>query len=531
VSKFIFITGGVVSSLGKGISGASIGKLLQCHGFSVNMIKFDPYINVDPGTMNPYQHGEVFVTVDGAEADLDLGTYERFLDICTSKANTNTSGDIYRTVIDLERRGFYDGQTVQVIPHITDEIKKRFSAEKDKYDITIIEIGGTVGDIEGLPFMEAVRQFMLESDRHDTFSIHVSYVPYIIAAKELKTKPTQHSVNKLREIGIFPDMIICRSDKEMDEGLKSKISLFCNVRPHCVVEAKDSPSIYFIPETFKEQNVDKIILDALHLKSKSFDNSWIKQIRQKSMNLKKKVNVAVVGKYAALKDAYKSIHESLQIAATEQEAKINIEYLGADDADLTEKLSGFDGVLVPGGFGQRGVEGKISAISYARKNHIPFFGICLGLQCAVIEIARNVLGLEGANSAEFDENTPYAVVKILKEQKDIVYRGATMRLGSYEADVVEGTLAFDLYKKTKISERHRHRYEMNPDFVNEFKKAGLNVSAYHKHFLPEIVELEGHPFFIAVQFHPEFASRPMKPHPIFAGFIKACLDAKDKGGV
>jgi CTP synthase len=446
------------------------------------------------------------------------------LDVSTSKANTNTAGDVYRTVIDRERRGDYDGQTVQVIPHITDEIKRRFAALKDEYDITIIEIGGTVGDIEGLPFMEAARQFRLEQNRDDVFNIHVSYVPYISAAKELKTKPTQHSVTKLREIGLFADMIICRSDKDIDESLKQKISLFCNVKPESVIQAKDSPSIYFIPETFKDQGVDKIIMDALNIKPKhDFDDRWLKEIKRRANSLVKKVSVAVVGKYADLKDAYKSIHESLQIAATDEKAKIIIDYLDAQDETLIEKLKNYDAVLVPGGFGPRGVEGKISAITYARQNKVPFLGICLGMQCAVIEIARNAAGLKNANSTEFDQNTHYPVIKILDQQRNIIYRGATMRLGNYEAEIKKPSIAYDLYNKTEIVERHRHRYEMNPEFVEPLQKVGLYVSAYHKNLLPEIVELKDHPFFIGCQFHPEFASRPMKPHPLFAGFIKAAL--------
>ena len=531
MSKFIFITGGVVSSLGKGISGASIGKLLQLYGFKVNMIKFDPYINVDPGAMNPYQHGEVFITADGAETDLDLGAYERFLDIYTSKKNTNTAGDIYRTVIDRERRGDYDGQTVQVIPHITDEIKKRFSALKDENDITIIEIGGTVGDIEGLPFMEAARQFQIENKKEDIFSIHVSYIPFIAAAQELKTKPTQHSVNKLREIGISPDMIICRLEKSMDEGLKKKISLFCNVRTECVIEAKDSPSIYYIPEMFKAQRVDALIMEGLRIKpKKTFDADWIKTIRKRQEALVEHVKIAVVGKYADLKDAYKSIHESLQIAATDLKAKITIDYLGAEDKNLIEKLKNYDGILVPGGFGIRGVEGKIKAITFARENKTPFFGICLGMQCAVIEIARNLAGLKGANSTEFNPSAKYPVITILEEQKNVKYRGATMRLGNYDAQIKKGTLAHALYKKTQITERHRHRYEMNPEYVDALQKVGLAVSAYHENVLPEIVELKDHPFFIGGQFHPEFASRPMKPHPIFRGFVEAALKYKGRRG-
>ncbi|MDR3257001.1 MAG: CTP synthase [Endomicrobium sp.] len=526
MTKYIFITGGVVSSLGKGISGASIGKLLQLHGFKVNMIKFDPYINVDPGTMNPYQHGEVFVTTDGAESDLDLGTYERFLDVYTSKANTNTAGDIYQTVINRERRGDYDGATVQVIPHITDEIKRRFVALKADCDISIIEIGGTVGDIEGLPFMEAARQFQLENKKEDIFSIHVTLVPYIAGAHELKTKPTQHSVNKLREIGISPDMIICRTEHALDESLKRKISLFCNVKEECVVEALDAPSIYYIPEALYEQNVDSLIIEKLNIKpKKKFDKTWFTKIKSIS-KFDKKVKIAVVGKYADLKDAYKSIDESLNIAAAELNTRAEVHYLGAEDKNLVEKLKNYDAILVPGGFGNRGIEGKIKTITYARRNKIPFLGICLGMQCIVIESSRNLAKLEGANSTEFDENTKYPVIKILDEQKNIKYRGGTMRLGNYKSEIKKNTLAHKLYKSTEIEERHRHRYEMNPEFIKVLEKVGLSVSAYHKRVLPEIVEIKTHPFFIGVQFHPEFASRPMKAHPLFKGLINTALKNK-----
>ncbi|MCA6070056.1 MAG: CTP synthase [Endomicrobium sp.] len=524
MSKYIFITGGVVSSLGKGISGASIGKLLQLRGFKVNMIKFDPYINIDPGTMNPYQHGEVFVTADGAESDLDLGTYERFLDVYTSKANTNTAGDIYKTVINRERRGDYDGATVQVIPHITDEIKKRFVALKNKCDISIIEIGGTVGDIEGLPFMEAARQFQLENKKEDIFSIHVTLVPYIAGAHELKTKPTQHSVNKLREIGISPDMIICRTEYHLDESLKRKISLFCNVKEECVIEVMDAPSIYFIPEALYDQKVDSLIIEKLNMKSKKkFDKTWFTKIKSLG-EFNKTVKVAVVGKYADLKDAYKSIDESLNIAATELKARAEIHYLGAEDKDLVRKLKDFDAILVPGGFGNRGVEGKIKAITYARENKIPFLGICLGMQCSVIEASRNLAKLKNANSTEFDETTKYPVIKIIEEQKNVSYRGGTMRLGNYKAEIKKDTLAHNLYKSVAVEERHRHRYEMNPEFIDILEKAGLSVTAYHKGVLPEIVEIKDHPFFLGVQFHPEFASRPMKAHPIFRGFLGAALE-------
>ncbi len=528
MTKYIFITGGVVSSLGKGISGASIGKLLQLHGFTVNMIKFDPYINVDPGTMNPYQHGEVFVTADGAESDLDLGTYERFLDIYTSKANTNTAGDIYQTVINKERRGDYEGATVQVIPHITDEIKRRFGALKNEYDITIIEIGGTVGDIEGLPFMEAARQFQLENRKEDIFSIHVTLVPYIEGAKELKTKPTQHSVNKLREIGILPDMIICRAEKSIDDSLKKKISLFCNVSKECVVEAKDSSSIYYIPEALHKQNADNLVMGKLKLKPKKrFNAGWFKQIKAMD-KCGKKVKVAVVGKYADLKDAYKSIDESIKIAGAELSVKTEISYLDAEDKQLMKNIKNYDAVLVPGGFGIRGVEGKIRAIKYARENKVPFLGICLGMQCSVIEFARNAARLKGANSTEFDKNVKYPVIKILDGQKNVKYRGGTMRLGNYTSNLKNGSMARKLYKKASVEERHRHRYEMNPEYVQVLEKAGMNVSAYHKNILPEIVEIKDHPFFIGVQFHPEFASRPMKPHPLFKGFVKAATERNCK---
>ncbi|MDR1259954.1 MAG: CTP synthase [Endomicrobium sp.] len=523
MTKYIFITGGVVSSLGKGISGASIGKLLQLHGFKVNMIKFDPYINIDPGTMNPYQHGEIFVTIDGAESDLDLGTYERFLDIYMNKVNTNTAGDIYQTVINRERMGFYNGSTVQVIPHITDEIKKRFVALKDNCDISIIEIGGTVGDIEGLPFVESVRQFQLENKKDDVLSIHITLIPYIAGAQELKTKPTQHSVNKLREIGISPDMIICRTEHHIDNSLKEKISLFCNVKKNYVIEALDAPSIYYIPEFFYRQNVDLLVMNKLNIEpKKKFNKIWFKKIKLMS-KFHKIIKVAVVGKYANLKDAYKSIDESLNLAAAELKIKVEVYYFESEDKNLIEKLKYCDCILVPGGFGYRGIAGKVKAITYAREKKIPFFGICLGMQCSVIEVSRNLANLEGANSTEFDKNTKYPVVKILDGQKSIKYKGGTMRLGNYRAEIKKNTLAYSLYKTNKINERHRHRYEMNPEFIDILEKVGFHVSAYHNGVLPEIVEIKNHPFFIGVQFHPEFNSRPMKAHPIFKGFINAAI--------
>ncbi|MCL1971992.1 MAG: CTP synthase [Endomicrobia bacterium] len=527
MAKYIFVTGGVVSSLGKGITGASVGKLLQLSGFRVNMIKFDPYINVDPGTMNPYQHGEVYVTVDGAEADLDLGTYERFLDINATKANTNTAGDIYLSVIRNERRGDYNGATVQVIPHITDEIKRRFALSKNDYDIIIIEIGGTAGDIEGLPFMEAARQFKLENPK-DVLSLHVTLVPYIAGAHELKTKPTQHSVIKMREIGLSPDIIVCRTERELDKNIKEKISLFCNVKPGCIIEARDSASIYHVPESLYKQKADKIILENLKLKPKKrFDKTWFNKIKRLE-KYDKEVKIAVVGKYAGLKDAYKSIDESLKIAAADLKAKACVDYLNAEDPMTLKKLKNYNGVLVPGGFGIRGVEGKIATIKYCRQHKIPFLGICLGMQCVVIEAARNMVGLKDAHSAEFNKTTPHPVVKILDQQKNVTYRGGTMRLGNYTAVVEKGSLAYKLYKTAFITERHRHRYEMNPSYIWEFEKAGVKVSAYHKGILPEITEIPSHPFFIAVQFHPEFASRPGNPHPLFKGLIGAALRSEKR---
>ena len=526
--KYLFMTGGVVSSLGKGITGASIGKLLQLHGYKVNMIKMDPYINVDPGTMNPFQHGEVYVTADGAEADLDLGTYERFLDIVTKKANTNTAGDIYQTVINRERKGEYNGGTVQVIPHITNEIKKRFIAFDKQADITIIEIGGTIGDIEGLPFIEATRQFMLEQKREDVMSIHLTFVPYIEGAKELKTKPTQHSVNKLREVGIIPDMIICRTQYPINDSMKGKISLFCNVPKEAVVEARTCSSIYHIPESLHEQGVDAIVLKRLNLKSKvKFNNKWFKYVRQDNSNYDT-VKIGVIGKYADLKDAYKSIDESLKISAMEAKVNVDVQYISSEDKNLIKRLKTLDGILVPGGFGVRGIEGKIKAIKFARENKIPFFGICLGMQCCVIEAARNLLKFKNANSTEIDPKTIYPVIEMLEEQKDVKYLGGTMRLGNYESNLIEGSLAHKLYKTTTIIERHRHRYEMNPKYIDMFKEVGLDVSGYHKGVLPEIVEIKKHPFYIAVQFHPEFGARPAKPHPLFQGFIMAAKNQKVK---
>lgn len=528
MSKFIIITGGVVSSLGKGISGASIGKLLQLNGLKVNMIKCDPYINVDPGTMSPYQHGEVFVTTDGAEADLDLGHYERFLDVNMTKANTNTAGSIYQTVIDRERRGEYLGATVQVIPHITNEIKKRFSAFEKDYDVTIVEIGGTVGDIESLPFLEAARQFRLERGPKNVICVHVTLVPYIAVAEELKTKPTQHSVNKLREVGIEPSMLICRTEKPLNKALKNKISLFCSVPTEAVIECMDAKSIYDVPANFYGQKVDKQIIDFLELKPKQeVDSAWF-EFFDKAHNPSQRVKIAVAGKYSELQDAYKSINEALRHAGMNNDVKVDIVYVNTEKDSVKEKLAEVDGILIPGGFGGRGIEGKVDTIQFARENKKPFLGICVGMQCAVIEAARNLAGLKDANSTEFKEDTPDPVVDLTPQQKNVVYKGGTMRLGHYTADLDKNSLAFQLYGKGQISERHRHRFEMNPKYVKQLEKAGLKVSAWHEGVLPEIVEIADHPYFIAVQFHPEFGSRPLRPHPLFDGLVKASLKEKAK---
>ncbi len=525
--KFIIITGGVVSSLGKGISGASIGKLLQLNGLKVNMIKCDPYINVDPGTMSPYQHGEVFVTTDGAEADLDLGHYERFLDINMTRANTNTAGSIYQTVIDKERRGEYLGATVQVIPHITNEIKKRFTAFENEVDVSIIEIGGTVGDIESLPFLEAARQLRLDKGEENVISVHVTLIPYIAVAQELKTKPTQHSVNKLREVGIAPSMLICRTEKPITQKMKEKISLFCSVPAKAVIECADAKSIYHVPEMFYKQEVDKQIISLLGLKpTKKVDPKWF-EFFDKAMTPSKSVRIAIAGKYSELQDAYKSVNEALRHAGMNNDCKVEIVYVNTEKDDVDKKLSTVDGILIPGGFGTRGIEGKVEAIRYARENKKPFLGICVGMQCAVIETARNLCGLHDANSTEFDPTTKDPVVDLTPQQKNVVYKGGTMRLGNYTADLKAGSLARRLYGKNQIVERHRHRYELNPSYVKQLADAGLKVSGWHEGVLPEIVEREDHPYFIAGQFHPEFGSRPTRPHPLFDGLIKASLKEKE----
>ncbi|MCQ9206729.1 MAG: CTP synthase [Omnitrophica bacterium] len=528
--KYIFVTGGVVSSLGKGIASASIGKLLESRGLKVTLIKCDPYINVDPGTMNPYQHGEVYVTDDGAETDLDLGHYERFTNAPLGKNNNVTTGKVYYSVISKERRGDYLGKTVQVIPHITDEIKNsiRRVARGKNFDVVIVEIGGTVGDIEGLPFLEAIRQLTIEEGHHNAINILVTLVPYIKSASEIKTKPTQHSVGKLREIGIQPDILICRSERHIAREAKEKIALFCNVRDEAVIEALDVESIYEVPVMFSNEKLDKLIMKLLNLKYKGHDlYEWRSKVLQRIKNPKREVKIAVVGKYITLQDAYKSIYEALIHGGIANDAKVHIERVDSDDIHKNgakKYLKDVKGVLIPGGFGYRGIEGKVKAVRYAREKEIPFFGICLGMQTAVIEFARNVCGLRCANSTEFKKNTAYPVISLLEKQKGVKIKGGTMRLGLYPCRLKNATKSKSAYKKSKISERHRHRYEFNNKYKGVMEKKGLLVAGvYPKANLAEIIELENHPWFVACQFHPEFKSKPDKPHPLFKAFIGASL--------
>ncbi|MFA5410434.1 MAG: CTP synthase [Candidatus Omnitrophota bacterium] len=530
MAKYIFITGGVISSLGKGITCASIGKILESRGIKVSLMKLDPYINVDPGTMNPYQHGEVYVTEDGAETDLDLGHYERFTSAQMTKFNNATTGQVYNTVISRERRGDYLGKTIQVIPHVTDEIKERIKkvAEVSRAEIILIEIGGTVGDIESLPFLEAARQFGLDMGRDSVLYVHVTLVPFIKSAEEIKTKPTQHSVGTLREIGIQPDILICRTEKPLSGEVKEKISLFCNVQKEAVIEARDVATIYQIPLVFKEQVLDEIILSHFKLISRSSQlKDWEKNVVARALEPENKVSIALVGKYIGLQDAYKSIFEALAHAGIANNARVEVKKVDSEDIEKhgAEKLlAEVSGVLVPGGFGYRGIEGKIKAIKYARQNKIPFLGLCLGMQCAVIEFARNSCALKDANSTEFKPSAKYPVISLLEEQKKIREMGATMRLGAYPCKIKRNTLAFRVYGKTVIYERHRHRYEFNNKFKKIFERQGIDFSGiYPRKNLVEIIELKKHPYFIAVQFHPEFKSKPDKAHPLFREFIKAAL--------
>jgi len=524
--KFIFVTGGVLSSLGKGVVSASIGALIEGLGqvyeepFSISIQKLDPYLNVDPGTMNPYQHGEVFVTEDGAETDLDLGHYERFTNINLSKLNNITAGKIYNSVLEKERKGVYLGSTVQVIPHVTDEIKSMIlKAAKDK-DISIVEIGGTVGDIESLPFLEAIRQLQLELGKESTLFVHLTYVPYIAVAGELKTKPTQHSVRELRAIGIQPDIIVCRSEVSLPENVKSKIAMFCNVKPSHVISVHDVDYIYKIPLFLKAQNLDKIIVENFNLNYKEPDLSKWEDIVSTLENLQDSVNIAIVGKYIKLKDAYKSLIEALIHAGIENKLKVNM--LWFDSENLDEKdLENIDGILIPGGFGERGIEGKTKALNYGRTNNIPTFGICLGMQLMAVEFARNVLGFKDANSTEFEPDTENPVIDIMEDQKNIENMGGTMRLGAYECLIKENTKAHEIYQQTLIYERHRHRYEFNNKYKDAFEKSGFLASGiYPKKSLVEILELQNHRWYIGCQFHPEFKSKPFKAHKLFASFVK-----------
>jgi len=529
MAKYIFITGGVVSSLGKGITAASIGCILKNCGLRVNILKIDPYLNVDPGTMSPFQHGEVFVTDDGAETDLDLGHYERFMDINLTQDNNFTTGRIYEAIITKERRGDFLGGTVQVIPHVTDEIKSRIKKLADNYDIVITEIGGTTGDIEGLPFLEAIRQFRLDMGRENVCYIHVTLVPYIRAAEEMKTKPTQQSVAKLREIGIEPQILICRTEKPLPENMKKKIALFCNVEENAVLEERDvSFSIYEVPVMLKNQGLDRLILKMLRLKGRPCNLTRWENMLKRMKKCRKKIVVAVAGKYTILKDAYKSIWEALGHAGTANNVVTEIKYVDVEGKNLKDELKEANAILVPGGFGERGIEGKIEVIRYARENGIPFLGLCLGMQCAVIEFARNVCGMKGANSTEFDPKTRYPVIDMMLEQKKLTQKGGTMRLGEYPCEIKKDSLAFRAYKKSLVFERHRHRYELNNEYRDILESKGLRITGECRgRRLVEIIELRNHPWFVAVQFHPEFKSRPNRPHPLFVDFIKA---AKSKKG-
>lgn len=528
MAKYIFVTGGVSSSLGKGIIAASLAKLLQARGLRVTIQKFDPYINVDPGTLNPYEHGECFVTEDGAETDLDLGHYERFLNIFTSQANNVTTGRIYQTVINKEREGAYLGKTVQVVPHITDEIKRRMMVlgQGDKYDIVITEIGGTVGDIESLPFVEAVRQLQWELPEEDTVVIHLTLIPYLKAAKELKTKPTQHSVRMLSQEGVHPDIIVCRMEKPLSPDLRRKIALFCNVKPEAVIEAVDAPTIYEVPLTMMREKLDLICLKKLNITSyKDAELTKWKEFLDKLKYPKSKVTIGLIGKYLELQDAYKSILESFVHAGAMNECQVQVVNVHSEfitEVNVAEKLAGMDGLLVAPGFGQRGVEGKIIAVKYAREKGLPFFGICLGMQMAVIEFARNVLGLSGANSTEMDPQAKDPVIDLMEEQKQITAKGGTMRLGAYPCIIKENTLAHSIYGTTSVSERHRHRWEFNNRYLEQFEQAGMIASGKNPATgLVEIVELPDHPFFIGVQYHPELKSSVENPQPLFVRFIKA----------
>ncbi|MBC3538066.1 CTP synthase [Rufibacter sediminis] len=529
-AKYIFVTGGVTSSLGKGIISASLAKLLQARGFSVTIQKFDPYINIDPGTLNPYEHGECYVTEDGAETDLDLGHYERFLNTATSQANNVTTGRIYHNVITQERQGAYLGKTVQVIPHITDEIKRRMLSlgETGEFDVVITEIGGCVGDIESLPFIEAVRQLRWDLNPNDTVVIHLTLLPYLKAAGELKTKPTQHSVKALSESGVQPDILVCRSEHSIPAEMRRKIALFCNVAPNAVIESLDAETIYDVPLLMKKEKLDERVIKKLKLTSRQDINldSW-KEFLGRLKNPTEEVTIALVGKYVELPDAYKSIIESFIHAGAANECKVHLksiqsEFITAENVHL--HLEGMNGVLVAPGFGERGFEGKLEAIRYVRESNIPFFGICLGMQCAAVEFARNVLGLKDAASTEMNPTTPHPVIDMMEEQKNVTQKGGTMRLGSYACDLKKGSKAFHAYGRNHISERHRHRYEFNNQYLKAFEEAGMLASGVNPDTgLVEVIELQNHPWFVAAQYHPELKSTVLAPHPLFVRFIKAAI--------
>lgn len=531
-TKYVFVTGGVTSSLGKGIISASLAKLLQARGYSTTIQKLDPYINIDPGTLNPYEHGECFVTDDGAETDLDLGHYERFLNVATSQANNVTTGRIYQSVIQKERRGEFLGKTVQVIPHITDEIKDRIQilGKSGEYDIVITEIGGTVGDIESLPYVEAVRQMMWEFE-NDCIVVHLTLVPYLAAAGELKTKPTQHSVKQLLELGVQPDVLCCRTEHELDLTLRKKIAKFCNVSMNAVIESRDAESIYDVPLLMQVEELDKVVLEKLGLPSKSTPNleSW-KRFLERLKNPKTEVNIGLVGKYVELKDSYKSISEALIHAGAANEARVNVKWIHSEKlskSNIDEELRGLDGILVAPGFGSRGISGKIESVRFARENKIPFFGICLGMQCAVIEFARHVLGYEDAHTTEIAEDCKFPVISMMEEQKNISNMGGTMRLGAYKCQLKPGSKVASAYNTDRISERHRHRYEFNNEYLSDFEKAGMIPTGKNPETgLVEVVEIENHPWFVGAQFHPEYKSTVANPHPLFVAFVQAAIANK-----
>lgn len=527
--KYIFITGGVVSSLGKGLAAASLGTLLELRGLRVVFQKFDPYLNVDPGTMNPFQHGEVYVLNDGAETDLDLGHYERFTNCVLSRHNNLTSGQVYESVILKERRGDYLGKTVQVIPHVTDVIKDRIRelSDESKYDVVITEIGGTTGDIEGLPFLEAIRQFILEAGAQNVVNMHVTLVPYIKAAHELKTKPTQQSVAKLREIGLQPQVLICRTENPLDRDVRQKLSMFCSVSPKAVIEARDvEHTVYEYPLMLHAEELDKLVCDLLHLETPEPDLANWRKFVERVISPKKRVKIAVVGKYIHLQDAYKSIYESLTHAAASQDCGIDLKLIDAESLqdDVDSQLKDVAGVLIPGGFGERGVEGKITAAQFAREHKVPYLGLCLGMQVATIEFARNVCGIKNANSTEFDKDAAEPVISLLEEQRGVSTKGASMRLGTWPTKIAHGTLAGNIYGQADVLERHRHRYEFNMKYRDRMTEKGFTISGTSPDgTLAELIELRDHPYFLACQYHPEFQSKPNKPHPLFKGFIQACL--------